>query len=63
MPDFFARHNLQLPQLDGDQKAMPEEVFSQQGAAIQETNEVSVPGLSGKIIAFFKLLSVGCLLS
>ncbi len=42
---------------------MPEEVFSQQEDVIQETNEVSAPGLSGKISAFFELLSLGCLLS
>ncbi len=53
MPDFFAWHNFELPQLDDDQKTMPEEVFSQQEDAIQETNEVSAPGLSGKISAFF----------
>jgi hypothetical protein len=56
LPDFLARHNLALTQLDEDQKSMLEEEFSQQEvkAVIQEGNEVSAPGSSGHSIAFFK---------
>jgi hypothetical protein len=30
LPDFLAKHNLELPQLDEDQQAMLEEKFSDQ---------------------------------
>jgi hypothetical protein len=58
LPDFLARHNLTLTQLDEDQKSILEEEFSQQEvkAAIEEGNEVSAPGSSGQSIAFFKML-------
>jgi hypothetical protein len=56
--DFLDRHQIELPQIDDDQKAMLEEEFTMQEVkqAIQEANEVSAPGPSGQTIAFFKLL-------
>jgi hypothetical protein len=44
--------------LDDDQKQALEEEFTKHEVkpAIQEANEVSVPGHSGQTVAFFKLL-------
>jgi hypothetical protein len=56
--EFLERHDVELPQIDDDQKAMLEEEFTPQEVkqAIQEANEISAPGPSGQTIVFFKLL-------
>jgi hypothetical protein len=63
MPDFFAWHNFELPQLDDDQKTMPEEVFSQQEDAIKRQMKSVLQASQEKSVPFFELLSLGCLLS
>jgi hypothetical protein len=58
LPDFLVRQDLDLLQLNDNQKCMLEEKFTMQEVkhAIQEANEDSSPGPSGQVIVIFKLL-------